>query len=1162
MFKWPAILIGCDHRRSFCFRGRTGFYEPDVSQGRTGESEVMAFRGWQWAGGLCALAVAIAAPVWAADPQAGKLTPNLKGHVATPLRYHPEGEDFVIHNGAEFFNRSLYGGHSAFRVDGGDKPEFVLYLPGRGGNLRLGLTTPGGAKWFKDAADITTRYRPGELIYDIRDPAFGKAAVIHVEVLAYAATEGLIVRTTTRGAARGARLIWAYGGVNGERGSRDGDIGTEKVPISQYFQLQPAFADGNIITAGASGFTLKSAKATIAGVVPAGAAQHIASADNWNDLPGLLAVRGDTTRPVIVGEAPMTDGKPALLSLQHVTDGAAPMQDLAVYQGVTTAKDAHTPPPAPIALLPAFTAAELPTRFDDAQAYFDRLRNQVRIDTPDPYLNASVGALNIVADALWDDTAHAIMHGAIAWRTPLLGWRGPYALDDLGLHDRARENFDTWTQRQNTAPIPDAVPPADAAADLSRNEAGLHSNGDLSGSHYDMNLVFIDALFRHILWTGDADYARQVWPVVERHMAWEKRLFRREYGPDKLPLYEAYADIWASDGLYNSGAGSSYASAYNLYANRLAARIATLAGQDSQPYTAEADAIARAMRTELWMPDEGTFAETKDLSGNGLLHRDYALWSVYHTIDEDAATPREAWSMAQALKTHLTPIPVTGPGVPAGDWHLYSESDWMPYTWSINNVVMDENSHTALALFQAGDATEAYAVLKGAVLASQYLGITPGNLGTMTYLDAYRRESQRDFGDSAGTLSRAVIEGLFGVRPDALAGTLTIAPGFPAAWDHARLDHPDLGLVFRRQGLTDTWTVTQAAHTFRTLNLQLPARSARVAAVTLNGKPAVWRADADAAGRPVLIITSPFDARAVVAVRWSGEAIGAGMPTGTREGDFERVRQGDFTWWRLVAKPASAPVQVATAFDWKAPLPAGKMAPVDLSAAFNDSVSHIFAPGKYRSPRPNTVSLSLPSQGYGDWTHPTDTPKIDDTGLRAAAGTAGKLIMPNGVPFATPGDATARNIAFTSQWDNYPHEVTVPLDGRAMHLYLLMAGSTDHQQSRMDNGEVIVTYTDGSTARLALRNPETWWPIEQDYFSDDYQFPLDGPLPARIDLKTGKVRVLDAATFKGQGRAVPGGAATALQLPLDPAKTLKSLTVRTLADEVVIGLMSATLERP
>ena len=124
-----------------------------------------------------------------------------------------------------------------------------------------------------------------------------------------------------------------------------------------------------------------------------------------------------------------------------------------------------------------------------------------------------------------------------------------------------------------------------------------------------------------------------------------------------------------------------------------------------------------------------------------------------------------------------------------------------------------------------------------------------------------------------------------------------------------------------------------------------------------------------------------------------------------------------------------------------------------------------------------------------------------------------------------------------------------------------MAGSTHPMQSRFDNGEVVVTYADGTIARLALRNPDNWWPIEQDYFVDDYQFRVAGALPPRINLRSGEIRLLDAGTFKGKGGTVQGGAATALQLALDPQKELKSLTVHTLANEVVVGLMAVTLER-
>jgi hypothetical protein len=116
----------------------------------------------------------------------------------------------------------------------------------------------------------------------------------------------------------------------------------------------------------------------------------------------------------------------------------------------------------------------------------------------------------------------------------------------------------------------------------------------------------------------------------------------------------------------------------------------------------------------------------------------------------------------------------------------------------------------------------------------------------------------------------------------------------------------------------------------------------------------------------------------------------------------------------------------------------------------------------------------------------------------------------------------------------------------------------------MDNGMVEVTYQDGSQSTLALRNPDNWVPIEQDYYFDGYAFHSDQPRPPRIHLKTGLMPqdFDDYVTIKGfTDTAIEGGAATVLDLPLDPDKTLKTLTIRTLTNDVVIGLMAATLKR-
>jgi hypothetical protein len=109
---------------------------------------------------------------------------------------------------------------------------------------------------------------------------------------------------------------------------------------------------------------------------------------------------------------------------------------------------------------------------------------------------------------------------------------------------------------------------------------------------------------------------------------------------------------------------------------------------------------------------------------------------------------------------------------------------------------------------------------------------------------------------------------------------------------------------------------------------------------------------------------------------------------------------------------------------------------------------------------------------------------------------------------------------------------------------------------------VTVTYGDGSTDVLSLRNPETWWPIEQDYMIDDYMFSSNAPLPPRIDLATGQTRILDIASFKGKGRDIEGGAATVLYLPLDPEKLLTSLRFEVSLYPIVAALLSVTLVRP
>ena len=105
------------------------------------------------------------------------------------------------------------------------------------------------------------------MLSEIRDPLLG-GGKLSLTALAMGSTEGLVLRVELQGTTAPLELVWAYGGASGERGRRDGDIGTESIPISQYFQLKPESCRGNTFAIHGNTFTLHSKPATIIGLAP------------------------------------------------------------------------------------------------------------------------------------------------------------------------------------------------------------------------------------------------------------------------------------------------------------------------------------------------------------------------------------------------------------------------------------------------------------------------------------------------------------------------------------------------------------------------------------------------------------------------------------------------------------------------------------------------------------------------------------------------------------------------------------------------------------------------------------------------------------------------------------------------------------------------------
>ena len=1195
------------------------------------------------------------------------------------LRYKPDGQDLVITNGARRFNRALYGTNTAFRVECGDLPELALFAgKGMGGNIRFGIENGNSSKWLYQAENIETRYRSGKMIYTIKDAMLGAGTLI-LEVHAQADIEGMIAKVQLENVPKGLNLISSYGGVTGKRLHRNGDLNVDPESV---FYLKPENCETNnwqlkekhFFLQFGSGFDL-----------PEG---------NWVKTKALEAQLKEKERYkyVMYGAFPETADVKLADAAKADTPLALWASDSIGAPIITSRSSASDMPlyyviqTTPISNNISQTEAE--GLWKKAASYRENIAGRIVVKTPDPYINPLGGILSVAADAIWEYPTY--LHGAIGWRMRLNGWRGPYTADPLGWHNRAKAHYSSYIESQVTEPASGPSVP-DPKNGFARQEEKMgnslytdgyicrNPNGKIQPHHYDMNMVFFDGLLRHFYWTGDKSYIKEMWPALERHLAWEKRNF----DGDNDNLYDAYCCIWASDALEYNGGGVSHSSAYNYLANLLAAELAEAIGKNGAKYKTEAEAIKQAMNTRLWLSDKGWYAEFVDELGLKMQHESAALWTVYHTMDSRVPDPFQAYQMMRYVDKYIPHIKVEGEGLVDDNYYVMSTTNWMPYTWSINNVVMAENLHTALSYWQGGHYNEGFKLWKSSLLDAMYLGSSPGNFVQLSALDAARGECYRDFADEVGMTARSLVEGLFGITPDMLHQTINIQPGLPDEWPYATLETPDIKFDYKKEGTKETYQIKALVSGVKTIAFKLPAKAAAVKSITVNGSPAKWHNVDNAIGRPQLALEinnhnceliiewgeEPLATVSNNAIMANGDKVLVSLSSGDMVSLFDpqsvfknvdknnnrftatvkgvsghrtafiQIAQNNMSWWEPVLIEVKKRLEItdgngssgskllanfcnysntaltgeirvnnkvvddltkvtidaggshkllledylmpgrnrvsfisvdkeifsADLVNWNIPFPTDvKQETVAIEVDFNDKVTQIFE-NKYLSPRWPYPTLSTPVQGIGNWCHTHVKPAIIDAGLRRQAGADNSIVSAEGIRFETPSDSTRKNILFTSQWDNYPKSATVALSGKAKQAYLLMAGSTNPMQSRIINGMVTVRYTDGSSDELRLVNPDTWWPIEQDYFVDGQAFYLTEQMPPRLSLKTGKFgRPLGgykAISGFTDHNGIPGGAATVLNIPLNINKTLSSMELKAMANEVVIGLMAVTLVR-
>ena len=745
-----------------------------------------------------------------------------------------------------------------------------------------------------------------------------------------------------------------------------------------------------------------------------------------------------------------------------------------------------------------------------------RMRNEataarVQIHTPDPYLDEATRMMAFAAEGIWGDTA--VLHGAWSWRFAYLGWRGWYGPMCYGWSDRIRTSIENHTTLGLVAEGPDAG----ALGSLLEYNPGVF---------YNMNEVFLDQVRQYYEYTDDVELMRTIFPVLQSILSWEDRRLQ----PEGETLYENSLNTWISDSHWYVGGQCTQASAYMLGANRFVGDLAERLGEDPGPYRERAERIRAAMQATLWMPDKGVFAEYLDTRGHGMLHTEPELPTIYHAAEFGAADPQQIAQMLQwcdaNLKTERTP----------GGGKLVWSSNWYPnnarsYTHSTHELSYGEQLNYALTNYLAGRADDAYAILRG-VLCGVYNGPTPGGLACHAFTDG-RQRANDEFADAISMWGRAVVEGLFGIRPNRPKGFVALSPQFPADWPEASITAPALSYSWKRSG--GVVDVEWSSPVETSIHLRLPAPCASVDEATVDGYPIAATVEPGFAGVNWLVLETPRGMKGTIHVAYTPAVI----------------------------EPAPAPSPSATPVAerpaWTPPTVEGndlaRWTLVDLAPVYNAKVTEVLQKVTDLAVAPEMPASQV---GFDYWKqhllqyHGSRNEQISDAAWREKVDGEGVAWTTESIPFKTSKDGP--NIGVVTRAGGFPETVNVPVGATGEALYLMLSGMTFPAQSHVTNLRLTLRYADGEMVERDLVNPfdigdcwSTWCGRIHDCAANGFENigGRKGPAGSRgVDLS--QPIALDTE-------------AQLVRIDLREGIELAEVTLEAYANDVIFGVMGASV---
>lgn len=1029
-----------------------------------------------------------------------------------PLIYKPEGDAIVIRNGARWDNRPLYCHERFSFVWTGEMPG----LSGQMGRIYAGIERNGIRVMLHQFGNRVMRYRPGRMEWELTDNRFpGLTVTLSATTLHDA--NGITARLKTQGSQAGDKALWAFFPPDADKKSA---FSTKTTAKGYTLSPQPAKPLGEIIgtlSQEVEGWQILSfanrdvpAKAApIANLLPAGTGL-LASLPISDQTPQSIAVAADENDKPQYARLKRRQNK---LDPSAVTDPAQ-----AFEQGMKRALD---------------------------------FSNRLVINTPDPYLNAGAPMAVAATAGLFVDPV--FVHGGSHWRQQQPGWRTMGGAISFGWPEQILRAVKFWGGLQ----VKENGNKTNAS--YSPNGCQQAGNSRFFGAgfidykqppHYEFQTQFFDEAIRAWRASADPELEKTLRPMLELHLERCKECF----DPDGDGIYESYNNTWPNDSIWFNGGGTPEQSGYVYYGHRAAADMARRAGdpESAKKHDAMADKIRDAVNRLLWMPERGYYASYVEPWGHKRQMPDAWIYAQHVPIEAGLSTPEQAWKAMFYTEWAMERFKLPYGG------EMRQTSNFVPGQWSIRELYHGDNFGMALGYFLAGQGDEGWNLLRGTMLESMYADgvrksgysnekgafnninrISPGGLS--------HPNCSVDFNDIVSTYCRALIEGLFGYRPDYPNSTVRIEPSFPSAWDHASIRTPDFSLEFKNN--TYRLDLTKPA----AIRFGIPVRASKIKQVTVNGEPVKFTVE-PWAGYGMLRVDVPKTNKALLALETEGPPVSLPVlekevKTGIPGKNLELAKQdGPVPRFQLTKVTVPKPAQPSLIRE--AP-PNATWKTIDLSPILNGDLRKIFKQ-RYDSPRPDRVSMRIGYDGWSAWTFVhwgMKTPEIkmnrvlDNPDPKLVQGD--QLLTPQHARFTKP--APDKNIAFTSLWDRWPKSVSIPVNAKGEALWLLIAGSTTPLQGKIANAVIRFKYADGKVETLDLVPPENFWSLcgfgRMDYDEKRDGFSLPKQRPPQVSLGT-------------NCRAMVYG------WKLRPGVELKEVTLETLSLDVVIGLMAASLMNP